>query len=80
MQDYGSIEYIIIDGKSSDSTTDIVNNYQATYSYIKMVSENDSGIYDALNKGIKNSTGEIIGFLNSDDMFYDENSLKHIAE
>ena len=68
MQDYGSIEYIIIDGKSSDSTTDIVNNYQATYSYIKMVSENDSGIYDALNKGLALATGDVIGFLHSDDL------------
>ena len=69
MQDYGSIEYIIIDGKSSDSTTDIVNNYQAIYSHIKMVSENDSGIYDALNKGLALATGDVIGFLHSDDLF-----------
>jgi glycosyltransferase len=69
MQDYCSIEYIIIDGISSDSTTDIVNNYQARYSYIKMVSENDSGIYDALNKGLAMATGDVIGFLHSDDLF-----------
>lgn len=69
MQDYSSIEYIIIDGKSSDSTTEIVKNYQATYSYIKMVSENDSGIYDALNKGLALATGDVIGFLHSDDLF-----------
>ena len=69
MQDYKSIEYLIIDGKSSDSTLEIVNNYQATYSYIKLISENDKGIYDALNKGLSMATGDIIGFLHSDDLF-----------
>ena len=69
MQDYKSIEYLIIDGKSSDSTFEIVNNYQATYSYIKLISENDKGIYDALNKGLSMATGDIIGFLHSDDLF-----------
>ena len=79
MQDYGSIEYIIIDGKSSDSTTDIVNNYQATYSYIKMVSENDSGIYDALNKGLALATGDVIGFLHSDDLFPSNTIISELA-
>ena len=79
MQDYGSIEYIIIDGKSSDSTTDIVNNYQASYSYIKMVSENDSGIYDALNKGLALATGDVIGFLHSDDLFPSNTIISELA-
>ena len=69
MQDYGSIEYIIIDGQSTDSSIDIVNNFQASYSYIKLVSENDEGIYDALNKGLAIATGDVIGFLHSDDLF-----------
>ena len=68
-QDYGSIEYIIIDGQSTDSTMDIVNNFTASYSNIKVVSENDEGIYDALNKGLSIVTGDIIGFLHSDDLF-----------
>ena len=78
-QDYENIEYIIIDGNSSDSTTDIVNDYQATYSYIKMVSENDLGIYDALNKGIAMATGDVIGFLHSDDLFPSCNIISELV-
>ena len=71
------LEHIIIDGESSDNTLKICNDFGHIS---KIISEPDKGIYDALNKGIKNSTGEIIGFLNSDDTFYDENSLKIISE
>jgi len=71
------LEHIIIDGKSSDNTLKICNDFGHIS---KIISEPDKGIYDAINKGIKNSTGEIIGFLNSDDTFYDENSLKIISE
>ena len=70
-------EYLLIDGGSIDGTLSIAKE-QGHISNI--ISEPDTGIYDALNKGIKNSTGEIIGFLNSDDTFYDENSLQHIAD
>ena len=70
-------EYLLIDGGSKDETLTIARK-QGHLS--KIVSESDKGIYDAINKGIKNSTGEIIGFLNSDDSFYDENSLKYIAD
>ena len=69
-------EYLLIDGGSTDGTLSIAKK-QGHISNI--ISEPDDGIYDALNKGIKNSTGEIIGFLNSDDTFYCENSLQHIA-
>lgn len=76
-QTYSQIEHLIIDGNSADNTIEICNQY----SHIsKIISEPDNGIYDAINKGIKNSTGEIIGFLNSDDTFYDENSLQHIID
>ena len=71
------LEHIIIDGESSDNTLKICNDFGHIS---KIISEQDNGIYDALNKGIKNSKGEIIGFLNSDDTFYNENSLKHIAD
>jgi glycosyltransferase involved in cell wall biosynthesis len=72
-----SFEYFIVDGSSTDNTIAIVKeNYNKT----QIISEPDNGIYDAINKGIKNSTGEIIGFLNSDDTFYDENSLQHIID
>ena len=76
-QSYKNIEHIIVDGDSKDNTVKICKEFNHIS---KLISEPDKGIYDAFNKGIKNSTGEIIGFLNSDDMFYDENSLKHIAD
>ena len=66
-QTYKDIEYIIIDGGSTDSTMDIVDKYKDRIS--KIVSEPDKGLYDAMNKGIKLATGDIIGFLNSDDVF-----------
>ena len=76
-QSFNNYEYLLIDGASIDGTLNIAKNQDHI---LKIISEPDSGIYDAINKGIKNSTGEIIGFLNSDDTFYDENSLKYIAD
>ena len=76
-QSFKEYEYLLIDGGSKDRTLTIANNQNHIS---KIISEPDKGIYDAINKGITNSTGEIIGFLNSDDTFYDENSLKHIAD
>lgn len=64
-QNYNNLEYIIIDGASSDNTLEIVEKYRDKISYI--VSEKDSGISEAFNKGIALSTGEIIGIINSDD-------------
>ena len=64
-QSYDNIEYIIIDGGSTDGTLDIINKYKDKLSYI--VSEKDNGIYDAFNKGLKIFKGELIGFVNSDD-------------
>ncbi|HAE79392.1 glycosyltransferase [Morganella morganii] len=66
-QTYDNIEYIIIDGKSKDNTLDLIRNNSKRVS--KIISEPDSGIYDALNKGIMHSTGDIVGFLHSDDIF-----------
>lgn len=65
-QTYDNIEYIIIDGESKDNTLDLIKNNSKRVS--KIVSEPDSGIYDALNKGIIHSTGDIVGFLHSDDV------------
>ena len=70
-------EHIFIDCLSDDNTIKIIESLNFNN---KIISEKDNGIYDAFNKGIKNSSGDIIGFLNSDDTFYDENSLKIISE
>ena len=64
-QSYSNIEYIIIDGKSTDGTLEIINKYRNKINTV--ISESDSGIYDAMNKGIRYSTGDLILFLNSDD-------------
>ncbi|SFK63243.1 Glycosyl transferase family 2 [Porphyromonadaceae bacterium KH3CP3RA] len=66
-QDYHDIEHIIVDGDSKDNTMDIVGCYGNKIAHV--ISEPDKGIYDAMNKGIETSTGEVIGFLNADDFF-----------
>jgi glycosyltransferase involved in cell wall biosynthesis len=71
-QDYSDIEYIIIDGASTDGTVSLIESYQNRIT--KFISEPDRGIYDAMNKGIKLATGDIIGILNSDD-FYASNTI-----
>ena len=76
-QTFKKFEHIIIDGKSTDKTLSIAKKFDHIS---KIISEPDKGIYDAINKGIKKSTSEIIGFLNSDDTFYDKNSLHHIVD
>lgn len=66
-QTYSNVEYIVIDGASTDGTADIVQSFDARLDY--WVSEPDRGIYDAMNKGIRLATGELVGILNSDDWF-----------
>ncbi|HII1980808.1 TPA: glycosyltransferase family 2 protein [Escherichia coli] len=66
VQTYNNIEYIIVDGASSDATLQIINNSSALVT--KCISERDKGIYDALNKGVHLATGDIIGFIHSDDI------------
>ena len=72
-QTYQNIEYIIVDGKSTDRTVEIINSYGEKIS--KFISEKDKGIYDAMNKGISMASGEIIGILNSDDFYTDEKTI-----
>ena len=67
-QKYKNLEYIIIDGKSTDGTLELIKKYKDKVSLI--ISEKDEGIWDAMNKGIKLANGDIIGFLNSDDIYY----------
>ena len=71
-------EHIIIDGVSNDKTINIIKKYQKINPNIKLISELDKGIYDALNKGIIKSTGDIIGFLHSDDFFQTKFILSEI--
>lgn len=71
-QTYQDIEHIIVDGMSKDETMDIVRSYESRYhGRLKYVSEPDQGIYDAMNKGIALATGDVIGILNSDDLYND---------
>ncbi|MBZ0099752.1 MAG: glycosyltransferase [Taibaiella sp.] len=76
-QDHDDIEYIIIDGGSKDGTVDIVKGFGDRIA--KFISEKDKGIYDAMNKGIKMATGDVVGILNADDFFYDTNTISQIA-
>jgi glycosyltransferase len=77
-QSYPDIEYILVDGKSKDGTCDIIRSYGDRIS--TFVSEKDNGLYDALNKGIRLATGDVVGFLHSDDMFASTETIKTIAE
>jgi glycosyltransferase involved in cell wall biosynthesis len=72
-----NIEYIIIDGKSTDNTLSIINKYNADIDFI--VSEDDKGIYDAINKGIKYSSGDVVGFLHADDFYKNSNTIDKIS-
>lgn len=80
IQTYADIEYWVIDGASKDGTVDIIKEYQGKFDgRLYYISEPDHGIYDAMNKGIKMSTGDIIGILNSDDFYSSENVLSMIV-
>lgn len=80
-QTYTNYEHIIVDGLSKDNTMQIIKEYEGKYNgKLKYVNEKDSGLYDAMNKGIKMATGDIIGILNSDDIYAHEDVLKEIVE
>jgi len=76
-QTYNNIEYIIVDGGSTDGTLDIINNYKQHIT--KVISEPDNGIYDAINKGIKAATGEIVGMIHAGDRLYDHQIIQNVA-
>lgn len=76
-QDYNNIEYVIIDGGSNDGTLDIIKEYETRLG--SFISEKDKGIYDAMNKGVKRATGDIVGILNADDFFYDTSTVTKIV-
>jgi glycosyltransferase len=75
-QDYPHIEHIIVDGNSQDDTLEIIQNYPLTAA---LISERDEGIYDAMNKGIRMATGDIVGILNSDDIYANDQVISRVA-
>lgn len=75
-QTYKNYEHIIIDGLSTDNTLSIVNKYN----HLKVVSEKDNGLYDAMNKGIKLATGDIVAILNADDILANENVFQSVID
>ena len=80
-QNYDNYEYLIIDGKSKDSTLSIVKEYEKKFKgKLKWVSERDKGLFDAMNKGIKLANGKIIGIINSDHILAHPNVLKSEVE
>jgi glycosyltransferase involved in cell wall biosynthesis len=76
-QDYENIEHLIVDGNSTDNTEALVKSFRSPN--IRFYSENDEGLYFAMNRGLNLCQGEIIGFLNADDVFYDEHCIKAIV-
>lgn len=78
-QTYQDIEYIIIDGLSEDNTIEIIKEYEPQFEgRIRWVSEKDTGLYDAMNKGFRMATGEIIGIINSDDLIAETTAIEKL--
>lgn len=77
-QSYPNIEYIVIDGGSTDGTVEILKSYGDQIT--RFISEPDLGIYDAMNKGISLASGDIVGILNSDDLYFDNNVISEVVE
>ena len=78
-QTYTDIEHIIVDGASKDGTRELIEAYAKKHANVRWVSEKDEGIYNALNKGIRMATGDVIGFLHSDDVLFAPDSIEHIV-
>lgn len=77
-QDYSDLEYIIVDGASTDKTLEIASKYKDKIA--KIISEKDSGMYNAANKGFRLATGEVLGLINADDILADEHVISEIAK
>ena len=77
-QDYNDIEFIVVDGASTDGSLEIIREYEGRISTI--ISEPDHGMYEAINKGIRVATGDVIGLLHSDDFFYDNGVIGRIVK
>jgi glycosyltransferase involved in cell wall biosynthesis len=80
-QTYPNIEYIVVDGGSNDGTLDIVRSFEPMFEgRLRWISEPDNGLYDAINKGIRMASGDIIGLLHSDDFYHKNNSIELVAQ
>lgn len=80
-QTFKDIEYLVIDGKSKDNTIAIIKEYESKFKgRLRWISEPDKGIYDAMNKGIRMATGDVVGILNSDDFYSSPEILSRVAE
>ena len=77
-QNYKEVEYIVIDGLSTDSSIKIINKYRNKISYF--VSERDNGMYDAMNKGLAIATGDIIGILNAGDVYFNDSVISEVVQ
>lgn len=77
-QTYPNIEHIVMDGGSTDGTQKVIEGYKDQLAYYQ--SEKDKGLYDALNKGIQQATGDVIGILHSDDLFYEKDTIAKVVE
>ena len=78
-QDYPSIEHIVVDGSSTDNTLEILRTYEGTYD-MRWISEPDRGQSDAVNKGFGMAKGDIVGWLNSDDVYFDGHAVSYVVE
>src|SRR5690606_17466796 len=77
-QTYNDVEYIVIDGGSTDGTREKIEAYRDHIDHY--ISEKDEGIFDALNKGIQKATGDVVGILNSDDFYYSPDTLEKVVQ
>lgn len=77
-QTHDDIEYVIIDGGSTDGTLDIIKRYDQNIA--RVISEPDNGIYDAMNKGLEVASGDVVGILNSDDLYADRTVIENVVE
>ncbi len=80
-QTYKDIEYIVVDGLSQDNTVDIIKEYAPRFAgRMRWISEPDKGLYDAMNKGIRMATGDVVGIINSDDFYHRNDVIAKVAE
>ncbi|MCD8045488.1 MAG: glycosyltransferase [Clostridiales bacterium] len=80
-QTYTNIEYIIIDGNSTDKTVDLIKRYEPLFhGRMRWISEKDNGLYDAMNKGIKLASGDLVGIINSDDFYHRSDVIGKVVE